>query len=91
MPHVESTHPASETGHYFGTQHEYAQMFQMIFGATISQIVHTAALYSLPEHLAQGRATPAGFCQLVEANIVTRQTGTLPQSSPPFRRPAPSL
>ena len=31
------------------------------------------------------------FCQLVEANIVTRQTGTLPQSSPPFRRPAPSL
>jgi hypothetical protein len=34
-------------------------MFQMIFGATISQIVHTAALYSLPEHLAQGRATPA--------------------------------
>ena len=59
MPHVERTHPASDTGHSFGTQHEYAQMFQMIFGATISQIVHTAALSSLPEHLAQGRATPA--------------------------------
>ena len=59
MKHVERKHPASNTGHSFGTQHEYAQMFQMIFGATISQIVHTAALYSLPEHLAEGRATPA--------------------------------
>src|SRR5262252_1756106 len=30
----------------------------------------------------------AWFCQLVEADIVTRQTGTLSRSSPPFRRPA---
>ena len=28
------------------------------------------------------------FCQLVEADIVTRQTETLSRSSPPFRRPA---
>ena len=28
------------------------------------------------------------FCQLVETDIVTRQTGTLLRSSPPFRRPA---
>jgi hypothetical protein len=59
MQNVESTHPASNAGHYFGTQHEYARMFEMIFGAHISQVVHTAALYSLSEHLAQGRNTPA--------------------------------
>ena len=30
-----------------------------------------------------------GFCQLVEANIVTRQIGTLPRSSLSLRQPAP--
>ena len=29
------------------------------------------------------------FCQLVESDIVTRQTGTLPRCSLPLRQPAP--
>ena len=69
MKNVESKQPASDTGHYFGTQNDYAQMFQMIFGANISQIVHTAALYSLPEHLAQGRATPAEIAEAESLNV----------------------
>ena len=34
-------------------------------------------------------AVALGFCQLVEANIVTRQIGTLPRSSLSLRQPTP--
>ena len=48
MKNIESKQPSSDTRHIFGTQNDYAQMFQMILGFTVSQIVHTVALYSLP-------------------------------------------
>jgi hypothetical protein len=33
----------------------------------------------------------AGFCQVVEAEMLLRQAGASPRSYPPFRRPAPCL
>ena len=45
------------------------QMFQMIFGFNVSQVVHTAALYSLAEHLAQGPATPAEIAEAESINV----------------------
>jgi hypothetical protein len=57
------------TGHYFGTQQEYARMFEMIFGAHTSQIVHTAALYSLSEHLAEGRNTPTEIAAVESLHV----------------------
>ena len=69
MKNFESKQPSSDTRHIFGTQNDYAQMFQMIFGFTVSQIVHTAALYSLPEHLAQGPATPAEIAEAESLNV----------------------
>jgi hypothetical protein len=55
MKNIESKQPSSDTGHIFGIQNDYTKMFQMILGFNVSQIVHTAALYSLAEHLAQDR------------------------------------
>ena len=57
------------TGHYFGTQQEYARMFEMIFGAHTSQIVHTAALYSLSEHLAEERNTPTEIAAVESLHV----------------------
>jgi hypothetical protein len=39
--------------HLFGTDNDYAQIFQMIIGFGISQVVHIAATYSLAEHLSE--------------------------------------
>jgi len=47
----------SDTSNIFGAHNDYAQMFQMIVGFGISQIVHSAAIFSLAEHLAQGPKT----------------------------------
>jgi hypothetical protein len=69
MQNVESTHSASNTGHYFGTQQEYAGMFEMIFGAHTSQVVHTAALYSLSEHLAEERNTPTEIAAVESLHV----------------------
>ena len=69
MKKIEKKQSCSEMRHIFGTQHDYAQMFQMIWGFTISQIVHAAALYSLPEHLGQGRATPAEIAEAESLNV----------------------
>lgn len=68
MKDIQSKQPSSDTRHIFGTQNDYAQMFQMIHGYTVSQIVHTVALYSLPEHLAQGPATPAEIAEAESLN-----------------------
>lgn len=50
---------SSNTRELFGQENNYAQMFNMIFGFNISQLVRTAALYSMPEHLAHGPTTAA--------------------------------
>ena len=39
----------------------------------------------------EGRALRARFCQVVEAETRIRQAGASPRSSPPLRRPVPSL
>jgi hypothetical protein len=59
MKQIESKQSSSDSRDGFGTQDDYARMYQLIWGFNVYQIVHTAPLYSLPEHLAQGRATPA--------------------------------
>jgi Dimerisation domain len=41
----------------------------VIWGFNVSQIVHTAALYSLPEYLAQRRATPAEIAKAESLNL----------------------
>jgi hypothetical protein len=69
MKNLESKQPSSDTGHIFGIQNDYAKMFQMILGFNVSQIVHTAALYSLAEHLAQGPATPAEIAEAESINV----------------------
>jgi hypothetical protein len=69
MKNIESKQPSSDTRPIFGTQNDYAQMFQMILGFNVSQIVHTAALYSLAEHLAQGPATPAEIAEAESINV----------------------
>src|SRR5580698_4230633 len=69
MKKSESKKPPSDTNHLFGTQNDYAQMFQMIWGFNVSQIVHTAALYSLAEHLDQGAKTPAEIAQAESLNV----------------------
>src|SRR5258707_5940907 len=69
MKHIKSKQPSSDSGHVFGTQDDYAHMHQMIWGFNVSQIVHTAALYSLPEHLAQRRATPAEIAKAESLNL----------------------
>ena len=39
----------------------------------------------------EGRALRARFCQVVEAETRIRQAGASPRSSPPLRRPVPSV
>jgi hypothetical protein len=69
MKNIQGKQPSSDTRDIFGTQNDYAQMFQMICGFNVSQIVHTAALYSLAEHLAQGPATPAEIAEAESLNV----------------------
>jgi O-methyltransferase domain/Dimerisation domain len=69
MKRIENKQSSSEMRHLFGAQNDYAQMFQMIWGFTISQIVRAAALYSLAEHLGQGRATPAEIAEAESLNV----------------------
>lgn len=52
-----SNESLSDTRNIFGTQNDHAQMFQMIVGYTVSQAVHSAAVFSLAEHLAEGPKT----------------------------------
>jgi hypothetical protein len=42
-----------------------------------------------PGTLFHGKRVPAGFCQVIEAETLIRQTGAPPRSYPPFRQPAP--
>jgi hypothetical protein len=56
-----------DTRHVFGSQNDHAQMFQMIGGFRISQIVRSAALFSLAEHLANG---PATATEIAEAESI---------------------
>ena len=69
MKTIERKQSSSEMRDMFGTQNDHAQMFQMIWGFTISQIVHAVALYSLPEHLGEGRATPAEIAEAESLNV----------------------
>ena len=39
MKNIQGKQPSSDTRHIFGTQNDYAQMFQMIAGFNVSQIV----------------------------------------------------
>jgi hypothetical protein len=59
MKDVDGKQASSDNPHSAGPQDDYARMSQMILGYTVSQIIHTVALYSLPDHLAHGPATPA--------------------------------
>jgi hypothetical protein len=60
--------PESST-HLFGTDNDYAQMFQMIIGFGISQVVHTAALYSLAEHLSETARSAEEIAQKESLNV----------------------
>lgn len=44
--------------------------------------------FSLPLPAQGGEQRVARYCQLIEADAVIRQTGTLPRSSLPLRQPA---
>jgi PII-like signaling protein len=61
----------SDTSNIFGAQNNYAQMFQMIVGFGISQIVHSAAIFSLAEHLAQGPKTAVEIAEAETLDVVT--------------------
>lgn len=69
MKNVQTEQPTSGTRPIFGGQNDHAQMYQMIWGFNVSQIVHTAALYSLPEHLDQGPKTPAEIAEAESLNV----------------------
>src|SRR5262245_3335658 len=69
MQKIEKKQSSSEMRHLFAAQRDYTQMFQMIWGFTISQIVRAAALCSLPEHLSQGRVTPAEIAEAESLNV----------------------
>src|ERR1700749_2488191 len=62
-----SNESASDTRSIFGSTNDYAQMFQMIVGFGVSQIVHNAAVFSLAEHLAQG---PKTAIEIAEAELL---------------------
>jgi hypothetical protein len=68
MKNVKSKQASLDTRHSSGPQDDYARMSQMIHGYTVSQIIHTVALYSIPEHLAQGPATPAEIAEAESLN-----------------------
>jgi hypothetical protein len=45
------------TRQLFGSGNDHAEMYKLIFGFNISQIIRAAVLFSLPEYLALGPAT----------------------------------
>lgn len=47
----------SDTCNIFGSKNDYGHMLKLIVGFHVSQIVHSAAMFSLAEHLAQGPKT----------------------------------
>jgi len=55
--------------HLYGDREDYGKMHEMISAFSISQIVHTAAVYSLAEHLADGLATPAEIAAAESINF----------------------
>jgi len=57
MANIDSAQVTSDTRELFGVGNDHADMLRLILGFNVSQIVRAAALYSLPEHLAQGPAT----------------------------------
>jgi predicted sugar kinase len=69
MKNIENEQLSRDTRHSWGTPNDHAQMSQMIWGFTVSQIVHAAALYSLPEHLGLGWATAAEIAAAESLNV----------------------
>ncbi|AXC10446.1 O-methyltransferase [Acidisarcina polymorpha] len=59
----------SDTRDIYGSKNDYAQMFQMIVGYAISQIVRNAAVFSFAEHLALGPKTAAEIAQAESLNL----------------------
>lgn len=54
---------------FFGTQHDYSTMFQMIFGGFTAQVVHTVARLSFAEHFAQGLRTAEAIAEVESLNV----------------------
>jgi O-methyltransferase domain/Dimerisation domain len=69
MSNVDSSKVPSDTRELFGVDNDHAEMFRMIFGFQVSQIVRAAALYSLPEHLADGPLTPTDIARAESLDI----------------------
>jgi O-methyltransferase/methyltransferase family protein len=69
MENIESTQVTSDTRELFGVGNDHAEMFRLIFGFNVSQIIRAAALYSLPEHLAQGPATAESIAVAESLNV----------------------
>lgn len=69
MANIESKQAFSATREILGIGNDDAEMSKMIFGFNVSQIIRTAVLYSLPEHLAQGPATPAEIAAAESLNV----------------------
>jgi hypothetical protein len=59
----------SETHNIFGSKKDYAQMFQMIVGFAVSQVVRNAALFSFAEHLARGPRTAVAIAEAESLNV----------------------
>ena len=57
MPSNGGNESLSDTYNIFGSKNDYAHMLEMIVGFHVSQIVHSAAMFSLAEHLARGPKT----------------------------------
>lgn len=68
MEKIESHPDVATPRELFGVENDHAEMFKMIFGFNVSQIVRAAALYSLPEHLAKGPATSASIAAAESLN-----------------------
>jgi Dimerisation domain len=59
----------SETHSSLASTKDYAQMFQMIVGFAVSQIVRNAAVFSFAEHLAWGPKTAVEIAEAESLNV----------------------
>jgi ubiquinone/menaquinone biosynthesis C-methylase UbiE len=69
MGNIGSTGVSSDAREPFGVGNDHAEMFRLIGGFRVSQIIRAAALYSLPEHLAQGAATAESIAVAESLNV----------------------
>jgi hypothetical protein len=68
MTDIAKSDTSSDTQNLFGSDNHYAQMYQMIAGFAVSQIVRAAAVYSMAEHLSDVPRTAQEIAEFESTN-----------------------